>query len=459
MAPSGTLPAKSPSPLMPFSHEWVGGDIHGLSAFAGTLYGYVPKVADVISVLDKKVGQVVSDAGWQGSAASAFTGNWEKVSGETNALGLVIIQTGSIVDQLAVDLARIENALENAAGQAEAHGVQVSGSGQPPEVCYTNPAQEDWRVGYSSFYQQCRAAAEDARVQAAGALQQVSGVVTSATSKADGSDVGPKVGEGSTLTDYLADLLATPTAYSNQVAAKVAELTEKAAKARQSWLAAQTAARQADGRFGTMPDDVKQALRDAKTELSSTESDLTRAEANENAFTKFFGTRVSDLPGVGRLADGVSDASLLGKALDLPVIDIVAGGVTTVVNAQQDEQHGVPGWLAYPLETGNSIVSIAAGTAVAGVVGGAVAGLSIAGAPVLGVAAGVAVGGVVAYGVGDYIHSYIADFGQQWHEHGVLGIATDFGAAGVSTWDDTKQLGEDAGHAASSVWHGITSLF
>jgi hypothetical protein len=44
--------------------------------------------------------------------------------------------------------------------------------------------------------------------------------------------------------------------------------------------------------------------------------------------------------------------------------------------------------------------------------------------------AGVAAGGVVAYGVGDYVHNYIEDFGQQWHQHGVLGIATDFGAAG-----------------------------
>jgi hypothetical protein len=41
----------------------------------------------------------------------------------------------------------------------------------------------------------------------------------------------------------------------------------------------------------------------------------------------------------------------------------------------------------------------------------------------------------------------------------VLGIATDFGAAGVSTWDDTKHLAGDVGHAAASVWHGITSLF
>ncbi len=119
----------------------------------------------------------------------------------------------------------------------------------------------------------------------------------------------------------------------------------------------------------------------------------------------------------------------------------------------------MPGWLAYPLETGNTIGSIAAGTAVAGVVGGAVAGLSVAGAPVLGVAAGVAAGGVVAYGVGDYVHNYIEDFGQQWHQHGVLGIATDFGAAGVGARDDTKGLVGDIGGAAKGVWHGITSLF
>ena len=29
--------AKSPSALAPFAHDWVGGDIHGLSAYAGTL--------------------------------------------------------------------------------------------------------------------------------------------------------------------------------------------------------------------------------------------------------------------------------------------------------------------------------------------------------------------------------------------------------------------------------------
>ena len=44
-------------------------------------------------------------------------------------------------------------------------------------------------------------------------------------------------------------------------------------------------------------------------------------------------------------------------------------------------------------------------------------------------------------------------------QYGVLGIATDFGAAGVGTWDDTKQLAGDIGGTAKSAWHGITSLF
>jgi len=460
---TATLPTKSLLPLAPFSHEWVGGDIHGLASFAGTLYGYVPEMADVVTALDKKVSQIVSDAGWRGSAATAFTGNWEKISAEVNAVGLVVIQTGVIVDELAADLSKIENALEKAAAEAAAHGVQVGGDGEPPQVCYANKTQEDWRVGYNTFYLECKAAAENARVQAAGALHGVFTAVSPGqpgkSVGADSSDTGTKIGEGSTITDLLTDLFATKTAYANEVRATVAEATTKEGKAFQAWKAAQAAARQADGRFGVMPDDVKQGLKDARSELASAETDLTKAEAGENAFTKVLGTRMKDLPGLSDLARDLDDGSLLDRALDIPVVDIVAGGISTVINAQQDISKGVPPWAAYPLETGGTIASIAAGTVAATFVGGAVAGLSIAGAPVLGVAAGVVVGGAVAYGVGDYIHNYIADFGQQWHEHGVLGIVTDFGAAGESTWDDTKQLAGDIGHAASSVWHGITSLF
>lgn len=460
MPASASLPTKALAPLAPFAHNWVGGDIHGLAAFAGTLYGYLPGIEDVVTALDQKVSQIVGDAGWQGAAASAFTANWEKISAEANALGLVIIQAGSIVDQLAVELSKIENALEQAADLAAAHGVQIGGNGQPPEACYASQTQEDWRLGYGSFYRRCLAAAQGARVQAAGALQKVYGAMVSARGKpGSSSDLGPKIGEGSTLADYLADLLAAPTVYANQVAGKVAELGQQAVGAKQAWLEAQAAARQANGQFGVMPDEVKQALKDANAELASESEILTQAEDGENAFSEVFGARLSDLPGVSKLADGFADGSMLRTVADLPVVDVVAGGLVTVLNAQQDIAHGVPPWLAYPLETGDTVASIAAGTAVAGVVAGAVAGLSIAGAPVLGVAAGAAAAGVVAYGVGDYLHNYIEDFGAQWHQHGVLGIVTDFGAAGVGTWDDTKQLAGDIGHAAGDVWHGITSLF
>jgi hypothetical protein len=236
----------------------------------------------------------------------------------------------------------------------------------------------------------------------------------------------------------------------------VAEAKASLIKAQDAWEAAQRAARQANGRFGKMPGDVKAALKDADDELSSVEAELTRAQAGENAVSKLFATRLEDVPGLSKLADGFDEASLLSKAFDLPVVDVVAGGISTVLNAEQDVHAGVSPWLAYPLEAGDTIGSIALAT----VVGGTVAGAAIfAGAPVLGVAAGVAAGAVVAYGVGDYVHNYIADFGQQWHQHGALGIVTDFGAAGVSTWDDTTHLASDVAGVASSAWHGITSLF
>jgi uncharacterized protein YukE len=460
MAPTATAPGKSLLPLATFAHNWVGGDIHGLAAFAGTLYGYVPGLEDVVTALNKQVNQIVTDAGWQGSAARAFTSNWEKVSAEVNAVGMVVIQTGSIVDQLAAALAKIENALENAASQAAEHAVQIGADGQPPSVCYGNATQETWRVAYSTFYQRCLADANAARVQAAGELVKLTSATTSGKSgkagSGDPSQVGTDVGEGDTIADLLADLLATPTAYSLKVAEKVEEAESKLAKAQQAWNAAQQAARQANGRFGVMPDDVKAARFKAQGELASVEEDLAKAKGDENALSKLFATRLDDLPGISKVADGFADASLLSKVADLPVVDVLAGGISTVLNAQADVHAGVPGWAAYPLETANTVGTIALAT----VVGGAVAGAAVfAGAPALGVAAGVAVGGVVAYGVGDYVHNFIADMPQQWSEHGVLGIVTDFGAAGVSTWNDTTHLVSDVGSVASSAWHGITSVF
>jgi uncharacterized protein YukE len=445
-----SLPAKSLARLAPFAYDWVGGDIGGLAAFAGTLYGYVPEFEDVITALDRKVSQIVGDAGWQGAAASAFTGNWEQISAEITAVGLVIVQAGGVVDQLAVNLSKIENALEEAAGKAAAHGVQIGSDGQPPEACYANQTQEDWRAGYAVFYQRCQADADNARVQAAGELNNVYDAITTkpgtsgvkdASSAPEG--LGTKIGEGTTIADLLLDLLATPTAYSNVIAATVKDLKVKSAAALTDWKAAQAAARQANGRFGKMPADVKEQLRDAGAELASEEAVLDKVKEDENAFSKIFGARLRDLPGVkgSDAIEGLRDGSLLDGAFDLPVVDVVAGGIATVVNAQEDEKQGIPGYVAYPWEAGASTAAIVAGTFAAGVVGTAVAAVA---APEVGVAAGVAACAVVAFGVGDYLHNYLVDYGDQQ-------------LAQAQTDADIRQMGKDIGHVAERAWDNFTS--
>lgn len=127
--------ARSPASLPPFARDWVGGDIHGLSAYAETLYGYLPEIADVVTALNRKVSQIVGDAGWQGSAASAFTKSWDRDATGATALGVVISSTGDVVNALALDLGRIENALEQAAAKATAAGVPIGADGRPPAVC------------------------------------------------------------------------------------------------------------------------------------------------------------------------------------------------------------------------------------------------------------------------------------------------------------------------------------
>jgi uncharacterized protein YukE len=447
--------AKSPAKLASFAYDWVGGDIHGLSAYAGTLYGYVPEISDVVTALDKKVGQIVGDAGWTGSAASAFTKNWEHDAAGANALGVVITSAGDIVDQLAVDLAKIENALEQAADLTTAHGVPVGADGKGPQVCYADQTKEQWRLGYESFWQQCIQAAQQARVQAAGALQKVYGEIAPPAPGQQG--VTPS--DANTLSDYLRGFWALPTEYSKFVRNQIPGLRSEVAQAKALWIAARDAR---PSPRESMPADVKQALHDARGELSSAQRDLQLARNNENVVSKVLGVRLSDLPGLGNVADGLGQAGFLGKlakfGLDFPVIDVAAAGVSTVLNAQDDMSKGIPWYEAYPGEAASNIGGIAAGIGAGslvttGVAAGATA-LGIAGAPVIGVAAGVAVGGVVAIGVGDFGHNLIQEnWGADWQQHGaVMGTLDGIGDSAVKT-------GQDMGHMATDIWHGITSIF
>ncbi len=444
--------AKSPSPLAAFAHNWIGGDIHGLSAYSGTLYGYLPEITNVVTALDNRVTRIVADASWTGTAASAFTKAWERDSAGATALGLVISQTGDVVDQLAVDLAKIENALEQAADQTTKAGVPIGADGRGPQVCLADPNKESWRVAYQNLWNNCMLEASTARTQAAAELQKVYAQIAPPS-----GDKGLAPGDYNSLADALRGFWALPTGYRKYVESKIPDLQKTV---QQSITDAREEARLANGRFGPWTDAGAQKFGDAKTELESVKGDVTAAAGHENLFTKALGFSTSDIPAVGdalKGADGLT--GLLKAAADVPVIDIAAAGVGTYFGAQEDiNKYGRPAAIAYPAEAASNIAGIGLGTLAGGAAAGGVAAgataLGIAGAPVLGVAAGVAVGGVVAIGVGDFGHNLIDEnWGADIHQHGVaMGVVDGVGNSAVKT-------GKDLGHMATSVWHGITSIF
>jgi uncharacterized protein YukE len=310
--------AKPPSPLAPFARNWVGGDIHGLSAYAGTLYGYVPELTDVATALDTKVSQVVSAASWQGAAASAFARAWGRDAAGVTALGVMLSAAGDIVNTLAVNLAAVQCALEEAADQASAHGVPAGADGQPRQACCTDPAQERWRASYQAFWNQCRLAAATARTQAASALQQL------ATAATEGGGAGLGNGDHTALFDTLAGFFGAQTRYRAYTEGKLPGLRQRLTKASDDSLAA---AREANGRFAPWSDQARQDYGDASDRLKSVRDQLAGARGAENPFSQVWGLRPGDIPAGGGEGDGTGGAGggLPRFAADIPSADAPAG--------------------------------------------------------------------------------------------------------------------------------------
>lgn len=451
--------AKSPSALASFSNNWIGGDIHGLSAYAGTLYGYVPEINDVSTALNGTVKQIVGASGWQGSAASAFTAAWDHDAQGAAALATVTSATGSIVDWLAVTLSKIESALEQAADQAAGKGVPIGANGQPPQVCLANPAAEAWRAHYQGFYNQCMLDAVAARNKAAAALQGIGEEILGKHDASGGDSGGLSKSDLTAISDVLAGFLGLQTRYRGFVDLQVGHAKSALADAKTKAI---EDARQADGRFGTWSPEDRQAFTDAKSTLSSAESDLSAAQGNENWFTKVTGFSASDIPAVGDSVDGMGGVAgdLARAGAGIPFVDVAAAGVGTYFSAQEDIAHGIPGYVAYPGEAAGNLAAVGVGGAVGiAATGGAATVLGGLGASGLAVSlgaggAGVLAGGVVAYGVGDFAHNLINEnWGADINKYGVVGGVFDgIGNSAVNT-------GKDAVHLGESIWHGITSIF
>jgi uncharacterized protein YukE len=451
--------AKTPSALAPFAHNWIGGDIHGLSAYAGTLYGYVPEINDVATALDGKVKQIVGAAGWQGSAASAFTKAWDKDAQGASALATVTSSTGNIVDWLAVTLSKIESALEQAADQAAGHGVPIGPDGQPPNACLADPTAESWRASYQGFWNRCMLDAVTARNKAAAALQGIGDAILGKHDDGGAGEGGLSKSDLAAVSDVLAGFLNLQTRYRGFVDLRVGHAKSDLADAKTQAI---EDGRQANGRFGPWSDEDRQVFTDAKGTLSSAESDLAAAKANENWFTKVTGFSASDIPAVGDSLDGMGGVAgdLARAGAGIPFVDVAAATVGTYFSAQDDISKGVPAYVAYPGEAVGNIAAIGLGTGVGIAATGATAtflgGLGASGLVVsLGAGgAGVLAGGVVAYGVGDFAHNLIDEnWGADISQHGVVvGVLDGIGDSAVKT-------GQDFAHVGESIWHGISSIF
>ncbi len=454
----GSSGAKSPSSLAPFAYDWIGGDIHGLSACAGTLYGYVPEIKGVATSLDGTVKGIVGGAGWQGSAASAFTTAWDRDAVGASALATVTSTTGDVVNWLAVTLSKIESALEQAADEAASHGVSIGSGGQPPQACLASPAAESWRASYQGFWNQCMLDAVKARSTAAGELQGIGDTILGKDGK-DSGDSGLQKGDWDAISDVLAGFLGLQTRYRGFVDLRVGHAKSELADAKTQAI---EEARQADGRFGPWTDEGKENFGAAKSTLSSAESDLSSAEDTENWLTKAAGFSPSDISAIGDSVEDIGGfaGDLARFGAGIPVVDLAAAGVGTYFSAQQDMADGVPSYVAYPGEAAGNLAAIGVG----GAVGIAATGAAATGLGALGVGglalsvgaggAGVLAGGVVAYGVGDFAHNLIDEhWGADISKYGVVGGVFD----GIG--DSAVKTGEDMANVGKSIWHGISSIF
>jgi hypothetical protein len=413
-----------------------------------------------LTALDKQVGRIVGDAGWQGSAATAFANAWGRDALTGQALGAVIANTGSIVNWLAVELSRIENALEQEADAAAAHGVTIGPDGQPGAAFVGPPSstqqaeQQAWANAYQQVYAQAMALAQQARQTAAGPLMAV-------YSKIGPPPSGMSASDGDTVADLFSDLWAVPSAYRRSVDALVVKLRGQARTVLKE-------AAEAKAGGGPLPDNILDESAKVRAELGEARTELASAADSETALSKLLDTRVGDLPSklsgllgkssgslsTSEVSDAADDDGLLGKLVDfgedLPVVDVLAGAVGAGLGAYGDVEAGQPWYEAVPEEIAANGAGVAAGAVAGTAVGGALAAGALAGAPLLAGAAGVLAGGVVAFGVGDLAHNLFEEnWGGDIHRDGVaLGIAAGVGHSFENT-------GKDAAHLAEHVWDSI----
>lgn len=451
----------SVTPLAAFSYDWVGGDIRGLQGIAEKLYAYIPHVQDLAGQLSVVVRDLTDDGadGWQGKAASAFTAAWNKQATTAAALEDYVAAVGLAIDNLAVELSQLENALEQDAHEASGHDVQIAADGTVAE--YTGAQGQKW----AQWYQNARSSALNLATQArTAAAQQLNNLYQQVLNP----NPHPNAADAVTGAGLLADMLATPTAARREVSEKIKDLKgeelnvkDELAKARQEGKPLQKLEDESSG---------------VSKELDEVQEELGKTGKLESALSKLLDTRVRNVRGylAGEAGPGKhvagntpedlkaaagDDPSALDKLLnfadDIPVVDIATTAVGIGVGTYEDVQGGQSLGSALGDETISNVAGTVAANVAVGYVGAEFgAELGAAAGPV-----GIAVGAIVGYGVGSLTHNLLVEpWGQDEEKYGaVLGIMYGIGHSEAATVDGARELavgvGQAAAHTAVSVGH------
>jgi uncharacterized protein YukE len=437
-----------------FSRSLIGGDIGGLSALASRLQSYPAQIGNVVGALNHQVERLVHDAGWWGDAADSFKHRWEMDSGGAQALGDVVTIVAQVIDSLATNLRNVEDALQQAVGDARAAGVPVGQDGRPPSLPVgATPAVQAAAATYEQEWQLAQDIATRARMDANRQLMDIE------------SQIGPQAAGSGQLSafdwvtdaDYLRGFWAVPAAARLYAGGRIPLLRAErdAAKAR-----FQAAVKRNSRLHIKTADDIKAARRATAAKFAKATDDLARTEAlvKKVPLATVLDYRVASA--VVKLAPGLAEESRMMKFLgEIPVIDVGAAVAGTALQSYDDMQKG-DDWTAIPKEFTANAGGIIAGVAVGAVVVGGLVAIGV-GSPVILIGAAAIVGGAVAVGVGDAITNV-------WHEHwdedihkyGVVGgIGTGLANVGTNTGHDLVKLGSNTvnavGGAATSLWHGI----
>ncbi|MFF4903362.1 WXG100 family type VII secretion target [Streptomyces sp. NPDC001260] len=406
------------------SYRVIAGDRSTLYSSGQDLASASKELSEVTRVLNKRVRDLVHDAGWSGSAADAFRQDWLVSAAASDAVIHAMSLISTTMEHLAVVLGEAQQDLDDARDYAAKHRIPLDSSGHPL------PTTTD----VSEYVERASAAVKKAKQARADAAQSFAAIVSQLAP--GGSDDTLETNDEVTLADAARTLYGIPAARTAMSREKLERLNEERVdmkrlhrhmpKQSAEWKAFQ-AERLAN----------RQEMRAVKTQLSQLEKAEGKWKISGNMEIEFARLREKlNLDGKFKMLDSIP---VLGGL-------IAAGGI--YLGTKDDMEKGWGFWHSIGVETGTTVVSMGAGAAIEA--------LAPEGAPVAAVVvAGVAVG----YGVGTYAGELVkaGHWEKNIHAHGVVsGIADSIGDASSRWWDeDVVGMGGKVSNSVVSAWHDV----